>query len=60
MGATHAAALAGADGAVRQGACVPCPGMATCVDLWPLVWPGVWESNQPLAGAFWSVLCLVP
>ena len=60
MGATHAAALAGAGGAVPLWLCIPFAGLLLCVALCPLFCPDWWEHNQPLAVAFWSVLFLVP
>lgn len=40
--------------------CIPFAGLLLCIAVLPLVKPEWWESHQPLAVAFWSVLFIVP
>lgn len=40
--------------------CIPFAGLLCCIAVLPLIKPEWWESHQPLAVAFWSLLFLIP
>ena len=40
--------------------CVPFAGLLFCIAVLPLIRPEWWESHQPLAVAFWSLLFILP
>ena len=40
--------------------CIPFAGLLFCIAVLPLIRPEWWESHQPLAVAFWSLLFILP
>lgn len=55
-------ALAGQEGTqiISPVFCIPFAGLLLCVAIMPLVKAEWWESHQPHAVVFWSVLFVIP
>lgn len=51
---------AAASGSIPLWFCIPFAGLLFCIAVLPLIKPEWWESHQPLAVAFWSLLFILP
>ena len=60
MGAMNRSVLSGGGGEVPLWLCIPFAGLLLCIALCPLLCASWWESHQPWAVAFWSIMFLLP
>ena len=60
MGAMNRSVLSGGGGDVPLWLCIPFAGLLLCIALCPLLCASWWESHQPWAVAFWSLMFLLP
>lgn len=58
--ALAAESAAGASKSISPWFCIPFAGLLFCIAVLPLIKPEWWESHQPLAVAFWSLLFILP
>ena len=60
MGFLNRSTLSGTGGEIPLWLCIPFAGLLLCIALCPLLCSAWWESHQPWAVAFWSLLFLIP
>ncbi len=58
--ALAAQGAAGTSKTISPWFCIPFAGLLFCIAVLPLIKPEWWESHQPLAVAFWSLLFILP
>lgn len=56
MGFLNRSTLSGTGGEIPLWLCIPFAGLLLCIALCPLLCSAWWESHQPWAVAFWSLL----